>query len=77
MTAPKRLNPRPRSGPTKIRGNVVEDLETQRRLRKDLKLTDEDIDGIDLDLAIEAGLLSMPKGLRQRLRNAVEGLPLF
>ncbi|KPF67279.1 hypothetical protein IP69_13845 [Bosea sp. AAP35] len=65
MTAPKRLKPRLRSGPEKIHGNDVEDLETQRRLRRDLKLTDEDIAGIDLDLAIEAGLLSEPKNGRQ------------
>jgi hypothetical protein len=65
MTAPKHLKPRSRSGPAKIRGNVVEDLETQRRLRRDLKLTDEDIAGIDLDLAIQAGLLSEPKSRRQ------------
>ncbi len=37
------------------------DLETQRRLRRDLKLTSEDIAEIDLELAIEAGLLKKPK----------------
>ncbi|AZO77499.1 hypothetical protein B5U98_22795 [Bosea sp. Tri-39] len=37
------------------------DLETHRRLRRDLKLTSQDIAEIDLELAIEAGLLSKPK----------------
>lgn len=37
------------------------DLETQRRLRRDLKLTSSDIAEIDLELAIEAGLLKKPK----------------
>ncbi|PZR81352.1 MAG: hypothetical protein DI537_38340 [Stutzerimonas stutzeri] len=61
MTAPKALKPQPRTGSTKKSDHVVEDLETQRRLRRDLNLANEDIAGIDMDLAIEAGLLSKPK----------------
>ena len=60
MTAPKALKPRPRTGQTKQIESVVEEFETQRRLRRDLKLSDEDIAGIDLELAIEAGLISKP-----------------
>ena len=61
MTAPKALKPRPRAGSAKKTHDVVEEFETQRRLRRDLKLTDDDIAGIDLDLAMEAGLISKPK----------------
>lgn len=45
----------PRSDKTPI------DLQTQRRLRRDLKLTTKDIAKIDIELAIEAGLLTRPK----------------
>ena len=65
MTAHKSLKPRPTLGPAEIRRDIVEDLETQRRLRRDLKLTDEDLADIDLDVAIEAGLLSKPNSRRQ------------
>ncbi|WP_185745059.1 hypothetical protein [Bosea sp. AK1] len=41
--------------------DAVEDIENQRRLRRDLKLTSEDIAEIDIELAIAAGLLSRPK----------------
>jgi hypothetical protein len=37
------------------------DLDIQRRLRRDLKLTSEEILEIDIELAIEAGLLKRPK----------------
>ncbi|RXT52471.1 hypothetical protein B6S44_16985 [Bosea sp. Tri-44] len=37
------------------------DLDTQRRLRRDLKLTSEDLAEIDIELAIDAGLLKRPK----------------
>ena len=37
------------------------DLDIQRRLRRDLKLTSEEILEIDIKLAIEAGLLKRPK----------------
>jgi hypothetical protein len=65
MTAPKRFEPRQRSRLATIPGNLIGDLETQRWLRKDLKLTDENIAGIDLDWAIEAGLLSQPRSRRR------------
>jgi hypothetical protein len=37
------------------------DLDIQRRLRRDLKLTSEEILEIDIELAIEASLLNRPK----------------
>jgi hypothetical protein len=37
------------------------DLDIQRRLRRDLKLTSRDILKIDIELAIEAGLLKRPR----------------
>lgn len=37
------------------------DLDTHRTLRCDLKLTSQDIAEIDLELAVEAGLLKAPK----------------
>ncbi|WP_156412404.1 hypothetical protein [Bosea sp. Root483D1] len=46
---------KPRSEETPI------DLETHRRLRRDLKLTTEDIAQIDIQLAIDAGLLKKAK----------------
>jgi hypothetical protein len=37
------------------------DLDIQRRLRRDLKLTSGEILEIDVELAIEAGLLKRPR----------------
>ncbi|RYF30700.1 MAG: hypothetical protein EOO23_04550 [Comamonadaceae bacterium] len=44
--------------PALTEDDCVEDIEIQRRLRRDLMLTSEDIASIDIELAIAAGLLS-------------------
>lgn len=38
------------------------DIDLQRRLRRDLRLSSADIAELDIELAIEAGLLTPPSG---------------
>lgn len=54
--------PCPRPAAERASENVVEDISTQRRLRRELRLGDREIAEIDLELAVEAGLLPKPKG---------------
>ena len=61
MPTPKSRKRSPSDLPANAVDDAVEDIETQRRLRRDLKLTSEDIAEIDIELAIAAGLLSRPK----------------
>lgn len=61
MPTPKSRKRKPSNTPLPAADAAVEDLEIQRRLRRDLKLTTEEIAEIDIELAIEAGLLSKPK----------------
>ncbi len=37
------------------------DIAVQRRLRRDLGLTTKEIEAIDIEIAIEAGLLNRPR----------------
>lgn len=64
MPTPKSRKRPPSHMPATAVDDAVEDIEIQRRLRRDLKLTSEDIAEIDIELAIAAGLLS-PKKLRE------------
>ena len=61
MPTPKSRKRSPSDMPAAAVDDAVEDIEIQRRLRRDLKLTSEDIAEIDIELAIAAGLLSKPK----------------
>ena len=61
MPTPKSRKRSPSDLPANAVDDAVEDIETQRRLRRDLKLTSEEIAGIDIELAIASGLLSRPK----------------
>lgn len=55
----KRNQPKPNAS-TLARPGEVADIETHRTLRRDFGLTGADIADFDIDLAIEAGLLSRP-----------------
>jgi hypothetical protein len=65
MPTPKSRKQKPSNPPVLPSNDQIEDLEIQRRLRRDLKLTTDDIANIDIELAIQAGLL---RKLRQRVK---------